>query len=1105
MTETGRWLEKRRRELTRRFAGAWLAVALGGALGAFALGAVLGRLGLYRAAPVAVLLAWAVAPAVIALGFLAFRRRRRGLAVRELARTVERAGGARDGAIGGAAAWHQGSGSASLAAAQDRWAAGWLAEHGRGALTVVRRGSRRTLATGGVALAAGALVFAAARPFSGRGAEVWNPFAVIARARGPVQLGVDRETVRRGDSVRVLVRAQGRRDAVLWMRAPGVEWAATTLALDTLGEASHVVGPLDADRFFRATSGNRSSETIHVDVLLPAFLADLALTARYPAYLGLPSEPLAADGDAVLLPVGTRVELAARATTELGSGQWRAEAGRGGQEGAGAASVRLTISGDVVHGTLAIGRSAEWTLHVTTADGAPLEGEPPVLNVIAVPDSAPVVTVPVPGADTVAPLDLKQPLVVDARDDYRITGVDLVSWRVSRLGQRGDTQVAAIPVPEGGAERTVLHASLDLEQRGLLPGDTLFYQVRARDNAPGPNVGRSPVFRLRLASMAELRAATRAAARDASGAADSLAQAQRDLVRQLEELATERQRSEAGARAGDEARRGDQLPFSSVEQAQELLSDQERLAERARRLRDEVQQLADQAWQAGITDPEFQRQLRDLENLLERAMTDELAQRLQELREAMDRLDAPAARDALERLAQAAEQLRQELERSRELFERAAVEGEMSTLAQDAEELSRQQQRWNEAAGREGVDSMMAAAEQQLSKQTQELADALRQLQAAIDSSQLTGDVRQSGEQARQASGQMGQASQSAQQGNQQGAQQAGHEASQSLDPVAEQIRQERGRLQEAWRQEVAGAINRAMVEASDLAQAQEGVQQRLQRGESGADVRGEQAAVREGVDRVLQRLQEASGKNALVSPQLGAQLGAAKVRMGEALEQLQRSSPNTRDASASAGQALDALNAIVYALLDAQGEVQGAQSGSGLQEAMEQMAQMAQQQGGLNAETGGLLPMMSQGGEQLLSELRALAERQRALADQLEGINAQGDVTGADQLAQEAGEIARDLDQGRLDRETVERQEQLFRRLLDAGRTLRSDEEDEREDRISQTADPSIVQPPPRTLSGEQGGPRFRYPSWEELQKLSPEERRLILDYFRRLNERRP
>jgi len=31
-----------------------------------------------------------------------------------------------------------------------------------------------------------------------------------------------------------------------------------------------------------------------------------------------------------------------------------------------------------------------------------------------------------------------------------------------------------------------------------------------------------------------------------------------------------------------------------------------------------------------------------------------------------------------------------------------------------------------------------------------------------------------------------------------------------------------------------------------------------------------------------------------------------------------------------------------------------------------------------------------------------------------------------------------------------------------------------------------------------------IRVPTWEELQRLSPEERRLVVDYFRRLSEER-
>jgi hypothetical protein len=365
--------------------------------------------------------------------------------------------------------------------------------------------------------------------------------------------------------------------------------------------------------------------------------------------------------------------------------------------------------------------------------------------------------------------------------------------------------------------------------------------------------------------------------------------------------------------------------------------------------------------------------------------------------------------------------------------------------------------------------------------------------------------VQQAAQSAQQASGQMQQAASQAQRGQRGAARESGEQAEQSLEPLAEQLRQERDELRESWRQEVIAAMDRALVETARLAEQQQEVADRIRNGESGADVRGAQAATRSGVDRVLEQLQGAAGKNALVSPQLGTALGFSKLRMSEALDQLQRANPNTRQAAELAGEALDGLNALAYALLRSRADVAGAQSGSGLSEAMERLAQMAQQQGQLNKSTSDMLSLMPSADQQLLQQLQSLAQQQRSLAEQMERLEAEGDVQGVDELAEEARELARELEAARLDRETVERQEQLFRRLLDAGRTLRSDEEDEREERVSETADQRNVLLPQPGGPPARVAPTFPYPTWEQLRSLSPEERRLVLDYFRRLNRGRP
>ncbi|MGH7675167.1 MAG: hypothetical protein ACREMV_07830, partial [Gemmatimonadales bacterium] len=249
-------------------------------------------------------------------------------------------------------------------------------------------------------------------------------------------------------------------------------------------------------------------------------------------------------------------------------------------------------------------------------------------------------------------------------------------------------------------------------------------------------------------------------------------------------------------------------------------------------------------------------------------------------------------------------------------------------------------------------------------------------------------------------------------------------------------------------------------------------------------------------------QVREAAGRNALVSPQLERALGYARRQMRSAREQLEQGEPNTAGAATLADQALDALNATVHALARSRGDVAASRSGSGFQEAVEQLARLAGQQQGLNAAAQGLMPMLGAGGQGVLEQLRAMAARQRALAEQLDRLRAEGTASGAGELAREARELARQLEAGRLDRRTIERQQQLYRRLLDAGRTLSGQEPDEQKERTSRAATQDSVRRPGALAPGATGmGPRLRYPTWEELRGLTPEQRRLVLEYFRRLN----
>ena len=1083
MTDTGRVLDRLAAPLRRWPVATALIGSLAVSAGIFGAAAWAARLGWVEGG-LWVGAAWALALLALGAGiFLARRVVAHGTSA-DAARLLERSREWRAGALTGLLTGPALGTSDELLVAADVAAAGAVDARGPSVLApLVLRVRRRTLVASGM-LAASVILLVAARPTRGRAGLLWDPAAAWLATTAPLQVSGPDSLVDRGSRVTLELTAVGRREVLLWLRAPGESWRGVPVTLDSTGQGSYETAPLETDLFARLTAGGRGSDTLAVQVRVPAFLGTVAVQATYPAYLRLEPEPLPLDGDTVLLPAGTRLSTTGEATAELRAAAWEGPGGRS----------TLAVDGRSFRGMTEPRASGVWKLALQTTAGVPLAGDPVLLPIRVVPDSGPIVDVPVPGADTVIPLDLQVPLIIAARDDHGLARLAVESRRITGQGFSDPARMEPVALPDGLPDHAVLPFVLDLRERGLLPGDTVRVTVRAWDGAPHPQMGASREYVFRLARPDEVRAAAREASQQIARQLDSAAARSRRLERSTEDLASERNRADAASR-GDQDKA---LDFEAAQRAQQVAKDQQEMIAHAEALQRQLEELQRAAEAAGASDPEWQRQLDDIRRQLDHALTPELRQKLDELQRALRDLDADRTRTALQDLKAQQQQLREALERSRELFRRAAIEGDLANLQAEAKDLHEQQRQWDRQMP--VADSSRAArAEQELADRADSLGAALEHLGDQVQQEGREAAMDQAAQQAREAAQQMRLASRQAQSGQRQQAQQSGQLAEQKLGALPDDLQQQRDQMQEQWRSEVTGQLDAALQEMSHLTTSQLDVAEGYRRGESAGSLRQREGAVSEGTQRVLDQLRDASGKNALVSPQLGLNLAMAQDQMRRALEALSAATPNFREGGDRAESAVDALNAVSQQLLRSRSDVGGAQSGSGMQEAMERMSQLAQQQQGVSQGAQSLLPMPGQG--QGSPQMQGLAAQQRAIAEQLERLRAGGQSPGAGQLANEARDLARRLEAGRLDRATVERQDRLFHRMLDAGRTLQGQQEDQQKERQSTGASGDSVHLPPalraRLADGEG---RLRMPSWEELQRLAPEERRLVVEYFRRL-----
>lgn len=1104
-------LGRLRAALARRRGAAALLGALAAALALFAVAALAGRGGLFWRAGWAPLAVWVAAAALVGL---ALRRALVGWwapasALRETAALVEREQALRRGTFVGvvdaAAQAPAGTSAVLVQSAVRRLAAAlpgaggaeWApAAHRALGTLVLLRAAACAVAAGGAILAfsfAGAAAAPLASPL-----RAWT-----ATFAARVEIVVSPREVRRGGAVTVLARSSSPERIRLHVRETGDTWHEVRVTVVETGRATARLAGVAAPTYLFATVGRATSDTVRVGVIEPASLTDFTVTAHYPPYLELVDEALPADSGAVLLPVGTVLALRGAASSRVAAASLTA----------GSDQVPLAAAGQAFHGTLVVRGSARWRLALTDGAGAPFPEPLPVLDVRAVPDSAPVVTVPVPGSDTSASLDLRLPLVVDARDDHALGRVEIVSWRVSRLGTVDGRSVDTLP-GVAGADHAVQSLLLDLNGRGLLPGDTLRFFARAADRAPQPHVGMSREFAVRLRTLSELREAVRAGVDSLASRASDLSGEQAALARRTSDLAAQRNRSadstpgaEAAAAPRDEPPpRTGALPFEQAREAGRVRQEQQRLMERADSLRRELAQVAQAAEAAGLNDPAWQQRLRELDSLLRQAITPEMASRLEELRQALEHLDPRAVEQALRHLADAQRDLRRELERSAELFERAALEGSLQTYAQNADALRRAEEQWaDRAPERRGADTAAAAAEQRaLRRRADTLHSGLGALSPRLRQRADTATaaaVERASQQVEQAAARMGEAAGAMSDARQGDAQQRAQEAARALQPVADSLRQSQEQLSSGWRAQVLKLLHDSESETITLAVEEQGAADRLKRGEGSGDVSGRQSALEQGVDQIARRLAQASGRNALVSPRLGAALGQARAQIEQSRRSLEGPRADPGQAAASAQAAAQSLAAAAFQIMQSGEEVAGSQSGSGLAEALRKLADLASRQGGLNDQLGGLLPMLGQGaaGDVVLQQLRAIAARQRALANELERLGGLGLPGRPEQLAAEARRLADQLEAGRLDRTTLERQQQLFRRMLDAGRTMRNDQESDPE-RRSETAREQAARLPAGTVPRE-AALRYPMPTWEQIKTLSPGERAMVLDYFQRIN----
>ena len=662
------------------------------------------------------------------------------------------------------------------------------------------------------------------------------------------------------------------------------------------------------------------------------------------------------------------------------------------------------------HGTLPVREDGEWSLRASAASGA---GEYQY-RVSALPDAPPVISVLTPRGDQDLPAGSRVPFDVLVQDDLGLTDLRLQYRKESAQPWR-DVSLSAF---QGEPREAHVAADWDAAALALLPGESGSFRFVVRDNdrIGGPASAASAEFHLRFPSMSELYSGLDRRQESVQQSLQQVAEHARELQKQLDQL--DRQQPRPGATPPQ---------YERTEEMRKALERQKDLAKQIDQATEDTRTSMTDAAERQAFRQDLQDKLHQMSELMRQIQSPEFRDAMKRMQEALEKMDHTAMEQTLPKLREQNKDLLKSLERSLALLKQMRDEERMDALAKRAEELKARQDAMNrehaaqakpDAAHRPeagGTDKNLAERQRAAARQSEQLAKDARDAAQQTESPDAKQDLQDAAQQLEQkAAAQQQSAAQQAESGQSQQASQSGEQASESLQQAGQKMNRS---SQSAQAQRSARQLAAVRRSTRDLVSVGQEASQNMQGSGSEQGQADRQTDLSDGVARVADSLAALGRETPVLSPQVQEALGRAMTGLSKSGRDLAqgdraRGQAEGRSAGSALGEAIQALRGAEAGMCNKPGSKPGGGPGEAMSPG-ERVGQMGQKQGQLNERSRQLAERLSQAtrlspGDQ--AEMRRLADEQARLRSELEDI--QGDDATRHQLL------------GRLDQARKEMQE---------------------------------------------------------------------------------
>ncbi len=818
---------------------------------------------------------------------------------------------------------------------------------------------------------------------------------------------------------------------------------------------------------YRMTTPLVTTPWYEVTLVERPLVQQLNVRLDYPRYSRIPSQVLDTNVGDVAALTGTMVRVTSSlAGADVDSARVVFDSGR---------SVDLAIDGRTASGAFRVIGNDTYHIELVSPDGIP-NLDPITYRVQSVADATPSASLLSPGALVDLSDDMRVPILVHITDDFGFSRMAL-HYRLSdsRFGSVSETFTTAdLNIPYAYLLDQEIPFEWDVDDQTPLdpvPGDVIDYYIEVWDNdaVNGAKSAQTRVYQLRMPSLAERFEALDQAEDDTEQSLEDLLQEADEAREQFQELKEELlENPEAG--------------FHEERLLEQLQDKQEQLEESVDAIAERMEELAEEMQNNDMVSEQTMNMFEELQDVVEEVRTPELMEALEQLQNAMENMDLNEMQDALEKFEFSEDMYQDRLERTLDLFKQFRVQQDMEEVEQRAEELAEtedqlaeetaklQNEQSEEASGdnqqrnEELAQEQEQAAEdmQALEEKMEEVLERMQELDnmPSEDMQDLLEDTQD-----QEMSEQMQENAEQLRENELQQAQQQQQDMSQQLNQMSSQMNQMQMNMQGAQMQMNIAAIRAALEDVLTLSEDQERLRLHVLGLATDSpllrDAAQQQVELSEGLAITSDSLQAIAREIPQMTRDVQQRAGDALREMSESTGALtERAARRAAGHQRGAMTNLNELALLLSELLDQQMNGSGAgQSNQSMEQMMEQLQQMGQQQQQINQQIQQLLNDMqgSRLTQDMMERLRQMGAQQEQIRNELRQLNRNRDARNRmlgdlNRVADQMMETIEELQQNRVSRRTVQRQQQILTRLLEASRSLEQrGEDDKREGRTAE------------------------------------------------------